>query len=233
MNKKGFIILLIFIIVYFSYVIPKYFLGNTIVYLGSNTKVIVGNKIKVKNNIKNIGLKKVNIYFDKKFIDGYIKTESNGNIVLDENGNKLYSVDGLIAYEGKNEIKVANSKTISSTAFDNNLIIDFMADNKITGVINYSIKNDINSKISVYDVLTLESENKYTSFNILSNNGKLMLVNKVDGNYDNPSKLSTFYKMIDFDNDGSYEIVIKEVNNNTENFKIYSYSNDIKELGGK
>lgn len=245
-DKKIIIVIVILILVYFTCLLPfKFFNKNELtVYLGSLTKVTVNNgEISVNDENSKINLQKVNIIFNKMVMDAYIRSEEgtfdNGEYVYSatNEANEAYVLtDGLIAFTGKDDLKVigVNGETLMNDE-DKNIIKEFMNKMDYSGDVETSLKYeyDINSngkKEKIYNLkVNIGDDSYYTICFINDGEKSLLLNNEQDGAY---GKYTSFYKLIDFNSDGIYEIVLYNYNGNNSlsSYKIYEYNNGLTEL---
>lgn len=246
LKDKKVIILVVLIILYFVCLIPfKLFNKQELtVYMDSITKVNCNNgKISVDNDNYKIDLQKAKIYFNERIEDAYLKSEETTL----ENGNNIYTAynernevfmltDGLIAFQGSDTLKI---KELESTSYvsseDNNLINEFLKNNSLEGLVDtvakyeYDFNFDGNNE-KIYNLKVDTDGNDYYTVVFINNSEGSTLVNYE--NSGSAGKYTNFYKLIDFNSDGSYEIVVYNYNgNNTlSTYKIYEYDGHIREI---
>ncbi len=231
-NKKGILIIVVLlVIVYFviDFVIKpsKGSEYNNTVFIGNSTKVTVDNgMINVYNKDVALATQKVKIYFNNKFIDGYIfsgKGTSDGveNAygIYDEDNNYINTDSAIIAHTKDITIKV---KEIDTTRTDDiNEILYFCNSNNIVlnedTAIDYIEKssfdlNNDNVKEYVYSFGLLREDNNYESYVYYSSNNENILIKKEDSKYAGASYTRLGLKgLIDFNNDDKYEFVISRI----------------------
>ena len=240
--KKEFKILIALAAIYIIVSIVFYFIENTskIVYIGDHTKVIVnGDELSVDNENIKIPSKNVKYYFNKSISNGYLYAdELDYNnyyylTVLSEDGKPLKFNDSVLAMTNNLDIKVEELPNNVVTNEDVDVIREYMSSQSIEKNISYVFKssfdldNDGNYE-DIYSVSLNEDYEKYTTL-ILIKSGDF--IEKIDeSSYEEDSseyrKISLF-KLIDFNLDNNYEIVIKEKNGDDKPtyFNIYSYNN--------
>ena len=245
------ILIIIFVIFQIFILIRK---DNNYIYIGNFTKVTVKkNNIKIINKNKKLDLSKVMIYFNEEFIPGYIKSEKsdiNNEKLLynayDTKGNTLQFTDDLIAYTGDKEIKIASPNILELPLDkDNEIINDYIfnkAKNKIETdyqidyrdykKIIFDIDNDGDNE-TIYSLDVVEGDENEYSYVFIVDDEEIKTISEKSGSVQNVNlEKILFFKLIDFDNDGKYEIVLRLKNGDYGNnyYKIYSYNESIKEI---
>lgn len=239
--KKNKTLIIVLIITYFLISIYFVFIkkDNTI-YLGSSTKIkIKNNNIIMTKENKQISMQKAKVYFDGEFIDGYIRSiyedynNSNSFQVLDNNFNLLNSNEGLIAYTGNKKIEIANVQKVTTIKEEEKTKLKSIADeNGIEGTLSNFIKIEYNldsdkEKEIIYSY-KLSNIEKDTTITIIKDKEDYEIIDIESGRPESPGlKQSYFYKLIDFNNDNTYEIVLFQSNGDDSDgeYKIYSYTN--------
>lgn len=239
--KKTKALIIFLIITYF--IISIYFVfikKDNIIYLGSSTKVkIKGDNIIITENNETSYIKKAKVYFNEEFIDGYIRSvyedynDSKSYQILDKNFNLLNSTDGLIAYTGKMNIKVANiEKKASVTDAEKKELEEISVENNLEGSLSdfikveYNLDNDKEKEV-IYSY-TVSNVEKTSTITIITDDEDYEVIDMQSGNPLSPGlKRSYFYKLIDFEGDNSYEIVLYQSNGDDAKgqYKIYKYIN--------
>ena len=246
LKDKKIIIIAILIILYFICLIPFKLFNKQgiVVYLGSITKVNVNNgEISVDNDNYKVDIQKVKLYFNERIEDAYLKSDSsnleNGNYEYGayNESNEIFMVtDGLLAFQGSDNIKIKNLESTSYVSSqENNSIKEFLKQNNLSGSIDTVLKYeyDLNSdgtKEKIYNLkVSISEENNYTVV-LISDSEKSTLLNYENGG--SLGKYTNFYKLIDFNSDGSYEIVVYNYNGNNSlsTYKIYEYNGYIREI---
>ena len=252
-NKIYIIVLLIIIFLLFD-IFVHLNINENVIYIGNTTKVIVKDeKITINNKNTNLKLMKSKIYFNKEFIDGYIKSSkskmNNGVTIYDAynlNGQLLRFNDDLIAYTGKNNIKIAdcNSSDFISTE-DDKYIADFLLSEFGNGIsldvplsydyykkIIYDIDNDGDDEY-IYSLDIIESGVSDYSYVFIVDDEEKILVSRKKGDIkDSNLPRVFFFNLIDFNNDNNYEIVLRYKNGEYGKniYKIYNYNGEISEI---
>lgn len=255
MKEKKNLIIIVLLIVFVLLNIYVYINKNKdIVYIGSTTKIEVNkDEIKVINKNKKLNLTKARIYFNKDFIEGYIKSDkgeiNNKEITYnayDNDGVRLHFIDDLIAIVGDTKIKVADVNISDlSLSNDSEIIDNFLKSDDGNGItLDYSI-SFLDYKKAIYDIDN-DGENEYIysidvleedkidySYVFIYDNNEYKLIDSEKGDVDNVNlnKIS-FFNLIDFNNDNKYEIVLKHKTGTygSNCYKVYSYNDEIKEI---
>lgn len=245
------VLLVVFVILSIYVLINK---SNNILYIGSNTKIrIKNNEIKITNKNSKINLTKAKILFNNDFVDGYLKSSKSDinnkvNIynAYNEDGKVLRFTDDLIAYVGKVNIKIAEPN-ILEIPLDKDLIIveNFLKTDLGNGItLDYSI-NYVDYKKVVYDIdkdgdneyiyslEVIEGETKSYTYIFIYDDEEYKLVDRRKGKITTAdAKKISFFKLIDFNDDGKYELVLRLKNGDygTNTYKIYEYNDVAKEI---
>lgn len=248
-NRMKLIVVLLVIFICMSLFVTFKKSGN-IAYIGSNTKILITKDgFTIKNDSKKLNLTKAKIYFNGDFIDGYLKSDVSNNKVVynayDQNGNILRFNDALIAYTGNKEIKVAHlSKLELMEEKDVNNIAKYLySDEAKLNLFDYSIDynnyekyiydidNDGDKEI-IYNIDISVADDKNYTFVLLYDNDEIKVVDKESGNVGPETKKISFTNLIDFNNDGIYEIIIKEKQDEYVNavYKLYNYDSKVNEI---
>lgn len=253
-NRKMILLLtLLLILFYIAIILFPYIFSNKVykntVFLGSNTKVSIKNgDIKIYNDDKRIIKQKAKIYFKNKFIDGYISSgdsESSGVInyyyPYNSYGDKLVPENGLIAHtndlsimiQETNKENVKDLTELYNFAKENNIIL---SDNITLDYLDVNIPKD-SENIYIYSVGFIENESDYSSYVFVNNNGKYILVDKVQSDYDDIQNIRlSFYNLIDFNNDGDYEFVISKMMSDygPNYYELYNFDgSNFTKIGGE
>lgn len=256
MKERKNLIILILIGLFIILSIFLYFkkTASNVIYIGNFTKVTVKkSNIKIDNKNTKLGLTESKIYFNKEFVDGYIRTSkekiNNGvNIytAYNKNGDVLRFNDDLISYTGNSNIKVAEPNVLELMLDDDfNIINDYLTketDNEDVSEIQmvfdsykkviFDIDNDGEDEY-IYSVDVVESGSTNYTYVFIVDNGEII---KIDSRSGSALKADvervSFFKLIDFNDDGKYEIVIrlKKGDYGASTYKIYNYSKKIKEI---
>ncbi len=265
-NKKGILILVIslvaiYLLIYIISIVPTGKKYKNTVFLGESTKVsIKDGSIFVYNEDKKISKQKAKIYFNKKFIDGYIisgEGESSGT----ENSYYYYNSDGdvlvpgsiVVAVAGDDIVNIKEGRTQEIKSLDS--IQDLLDLNNL--ISNDDVEIDLNyGKIDSIDVDGDKIEDKIYSFGLIKsvlatededyisfvylkkgNSSEYILLQNFEGSYDGISnERLSFAKLIDFDNDDNYEIVVERMMGEygPYYYELYNYEdNKFIKLGGE
>lgn len=249
-------VLIIVLFVIFLVLFGLILLNRTtnIVYIGNYTKVKIKNdKITIINKNSKVNLTKAKIYFNRDFVDGYIKSnkaniDNKANIydVYNESGNSLRPAGDIIAYTGKNKIKIANINVVTLELKDDlDLISGFLASDNGNGIeldfsieykdykrVAYDIDKD-GDKEYIYSLEVLEGGSETYTYVFLVDDGEIQVINSMKGESNNVKlKKVSFFNLIDFDGDDKYEIVlrVKDGDYGYNKYRIYSYDSQIKEI---
>lgn len=256
MKERKNIIILVLIILFVILSIFLYFkkTRSDVIYIGNYTKVTVKKgTIKIDNKNEKIGITEANIYFNNEFVNGYIRSSKekvNNNINIYTAYNKKGSVlrfnDDLIAYTGDAKIKVANPNRLSLLLDDDlNKVSTYLygltgnteggdfelSFNSFEKII-YDIDNDGDDEY-IYSVDANAYEKQNYSFVVIEDNGEFIPIIKKSGEAMKTDLVRvSFFSLIDFDNDGKYEIVvkIKEGDYGASKYKIFNYDEKIEEI---
>ena len=245
------ILLIIFIILNFSvYLINK----KNVIYLGSITKIEVkNNNIKIYNEKSKLNLIKAKIYFNGSFINGYLKSD-RGNInnkailykAYNESGTSLRFTEDLIAYTGKAKINISDANVITNildgdkeiisnflrSDYGDGIGLDFSLDYKEYKKVIYDIDND-GDKEYLYSLNLIEENKTSYSYVFIIDDDELKVINSKKGDItDQKYDVISFFKLIDFNDDGKYEIVLRLKNGEYGDnvYKIYNYDGEISEI---
>lgn len=253
-DKRNLLILVLFIIFIGLSIFVYINKNSNTVYLGNFTKInLKDNNIEIKNKNNKISLTKAKIYFNKFFINGYLKSDKSDinnkkNIynAYNENGKILDFNDDLIAYTGNIKINIANYNELNIgldkdfEVIDNfllsddgdGIVLDYSIDYLDYRKIIFDIDNDGIDEF-IYSIDILEGETIDYTYVILIDGDQTILVDKRKGKINNANlhKIS-FFNLIDFNNDNKYEIVLRLKTGDYGNnyYKIYNYNKSVKEI---
>lgn len=255
MKKINNIVILILLLIFIAFDLYIVLLNKTsVVYLGNYTKINIKNKnISITYKNKKINSTKAKIYFNNDFIDGYImsnKSKLNNNAIVydayNSDGTILRFTDDLIAYTGNLKIEKANYNLLDlPLEGDFDIITQYLSSENGNGItLDYSI-DYVDYKKVIYD-LDNDGENEYIysiqvveegitnySYVFLVDEGETKKIYSCKGKIEEPkTKKVSFFDLIDFNDDGNYEIVIKIKDGEYGNsiYKLYTYDKDIKEI---
>ena len=252
----------LYLIINIIYIIPKGKKYKNTVFLGSSTKVSINKgTISVYNEDKQLRKQNVKVYFKNKIIDGTISSEKvpssgviNSYYVQDLNNFDLYYDKVLIAYTPDISIDIKNDK--SYTSKDLTTLYEFANSNSIDisdtveiiqqNVTTMDIDEDDNDEyiysISLVETYGLDDDSEeiseeYYTVVFLKNEGKYYLIDSEVGDYDEISNTQlSFVKLIDFNNDGDYEFVIKKqmTEYGPYYYELYNFDgNEFTKIGGE
>ena len=243
--KKRIIIIVLLVLLFLIVSFVYSFIENRekIVFLGDYTKVYLNKDgIKVKNDNYKVDNKKVKIFFENVYLDVYLSSvDMNVNQIYylyDDKGNRYNMAPDLIATTRNLKL---NIKTPVESIITNSELESLIEELDIK-------KDSIDMpKLKKYD-FDFDGDKKnetiyYISYNLSESNFNNLFVVKSDDNYEvfdsfevdriiPASKQKSIFKYIDFDSDGTYELVL--TTNNGEDvpskFEVYSYSDGSFEI---
>lgn len=240
MNRKiKLLLFLIFIYFLVSCIITHVNNRQKIVYIGSFTKIIINDKnIKVKYNNNKIINKKIKVYINNEFSDAYLNSFDADYYleykIFDNKNNNLQFTEDFIATTENVKINVINpSNTILSNK-EINLVsenLDFSTkniDRDSSFKYSFDIDGDGQNENIFVIFLNLE-ENKSEVYFILNKEDEFDIFESYKFDKMSPTlKIMSVFKYIDFNNDGIFEVVLK--NNNGDDlpsqYNIYNFKND-------
>jgi len=181
------------------------------------------------------------------------KSSLNNNVIVYDayniDGTILRFTDDLIAYTGDLKIAKANYNLLDLPLDeDYNIITQYLlSENGNDITLDYSIdyidykkvifdidKDGVNEYI--YSIQLVEEGTTYYSYVFLVDEGATKKIYNCKGKLEKPdTKKVSFFDLIDFNDDGNYEIVIKikDGEYGYSIYKLYTYDNDIKEIKWK
>ncbi len=241
MKKNNIVLIVSLILIYIIINIYVVFIKKeNVVYLGDSTKVYVKKNelIKIKDNSL-MNIKKAKIYFNKEFVDGYIRTTSNE--IVDFNTRDAFTKDkkmlfpskGLLAYTGNLSIHVgepsvydilgnSEKEKLLKIAKENGAEGDIIDSNKVV----FDINNDKEFE-TIYS-FTITNNEKLYSFVILENDDDNEIIESTSSKLQSAKiRKCKFHRFIDFNDDNNYEInILCENGDDTlSDFDIYTYNN--------
>lgn len=235
------IVLFIALGIFIVLLIYFYFVKESYIIIGNHTKIKINdNKISVEHKNDKIFSSTAKVYFDKSFIPAYIKSEkiSNDEYVYtsySKNGDILDMNRMLLAIIGDYNINVGNP-TIIERGNDKELssVMNFLNENSISGdtIFYKRVVFDINSDgvdDDIYSVGVVNYDNVIISVLLIKKGDTYNIINRVEGNLDYPNhEEEIFVYLIDFNNDGIYEIVTSKItgDDSPSYANIYEYYAD-------
>lgn len=233
-NKKILLLLIgILILIYMAItIIPNIFsekkYSNT-AFIGDYTKIYIKNKgIEVRNDNVEIATQRVKVLFKNKLIDGIITSEKTDfdqidyhYIAYNNEGVYLSPNSALLAFTTDLSIKIKEKTSYNSKNIEE--VYDLFQDNKnidldnieldYLNISSFDLTND-GKEESVYSVGLInrnENDSSYYSYVFMKTEDKNILIDKEESKYDGVSNIKlSLYNLIDFNNDGNYEFVVKK-----------------------
>lgn len=235
--KKKIIIITCLVLLYFivSFTISFIEGRKKIVYIGYYTQVhIKDDGFKVINNNQTINNKKIKLFIDNKFHNGYMNSKDASIYIAynfyDEDYKKIQIEDKFIATTKNLNISIKNVEAEDTTANLEEILdynnIDYIDVNKNKSKeYTFDIDQD-GKKETIYKIMANESEKINKTYYIMNSEDDYYVITSYEN--DNEAafmKTVDLFKFIDFDSDGVYEMVFG-VNNGGDipaKYKIYSY----------
>ena len=232
--KKEFGILIGLSVIYIIISFVLNFLNGSdkVVYLGDYTKVkINGDSLSIDKSNNKISNTKVKYYFNEDIYTGYLYTKKGEydsdyqREVLSNSGKIVKFSNGLIASTKSVSLAVSEPISIIATEVDRetarNFVSHFPDKGELQEVSKYSVDLDNNgTKEEIYNLKLVDEEENYTTIIAFKSGDNMEVVDTTTNTGDSDSfRFISLYKYIDFNEDGIYEVVIKE--NNGDDMPIY------------
>ena len=250
-NKKGLLILVVFLIVSYlivSIIVPKLKEYKNTIFIGSNTKVSVkdGN-IKIYEDNTKLMNQKVKLYFKKEFVDAYIFSKQgisssleNVYLAYDKKGTSLLLENELIAHTNDISIKIKDSNTKASDKLNdvynfakfNNIILSENIELDYLNISTFDYESDGEIEY-IYSVGLIENNN-YKSYIFFKKGNEYILIDSEESSYDSDHKKFYFLNLIDFNNDSNYEFVVTKSMSEygPDNHYLYNFDgNEFTKIG--
>lgn len=246
----GVVLSLYFIIYLFSNIQYGKKYSNT-VFLGDMTKLnIKGNNIEVLDEYVSTKKQKVKIYYNNRFIDGYLLTSKdnieNGNYaynLYDSSMNPLYPESLLIAHTPDISIMVKETNKTNSEDLtevynfvnSQNIILSSSIELDYLSIDNFDYDND-GTEEYIYSVGLIKDADEYDSFVFYKENDNYILIDRIENGYDEVANVKLiFEKLIDFNDDDKYEFVIGRIMSEygPYYYDLYNFNgNSFTKIGG-
>ena len=231
MKRKTIILLSITILYLLIIIFMSVIKDNNVILLGNNTIIIVkNNNIYVKYN-EIIKDRNVKFYYNGNIRDGYIysdnNTENNHYYIVDKKTKmKVSFTDGLVASTGTNKIKIADYKLDSKLDFDENLsrVFDNNLDNSNITILNkYTVDFDSDGESEEFYTCVVKEDTTHNKYYLLFRKDDIItVVDSIVSDRSVPKSTTlSINKFIDFNDDGTYELIAIQKNGN--NFPVYYY----------
>lgn len=249
--KKRLIIIIVLCLLLVIVSVYNLIKEESILYLGYSTKVYVNkDDIKIVDTKNDFYTKKIKLFMDDSFVDGFLQVDKEKNInnykVYNKDKELILNIPFFMAYTGNIKINVPKYRTQSSpNDKDKANLYYVMNDNNIKGdIINYKKitcdLNDDNVDENIIYSLIKSDEYIYSllyAYSDIDYNYIDLVISKTE-DYDN-TRIENFETIIDINDDKKYEIVISDYrgNNSAITYRLFGYKNDsfyeIKKEGDK
>ena len=252
-DKKRLLILVVFLVVLYgliSIIISIFSEYKNIIFIGSSTKVSVKNgNINIYRDNAKLIKQKVKIYFKDEFIDAYISSQKSENagienlyVAYNENGARLIPEKELIAHTDDISIKFKNITTkesdslseIYNFAKSNNISIKESTNLDYLEISNFDYDDDGKDEY-IYSFGLIE-DSDYESYIIMKKDNNYILIDSEKSSYDVDYKRFYFLGLIDFNNDGDYEFVIRKLMSEygPDYYELYNFDgNEFTKIGAE
>lgn len=210
------------------------------VFISTNDRLTIsGDKMSGSSEDVKVKKQKVKVYYDNQIIDGYVKTEKDSSMDLDnvlfvyDENNNLLDIDKLVFSYTSDltpNIKGVRFEDIDSLGDIMRPLIDSYIDIEISSaVLDYCIAgvfdlDDDQKPEYIYSMGLLYEGDSYTSVVLMEKDGKSYIIDNQKSNEKETTRLSLL-TITDFNNDGLFEFAIAESydDSSPDNYSFYNF----------
>ena len=208
------------------------------VFIGNYKYSVNDGKITVSSEDEKVKKQSVKVLYDKKIIDGYIKTESEGSSAL-ENNLHIYSNDKKLLSNDQYVFAYTSDLKLTIIGFNTEYIDELSDMIPLIKQIGLDIKTvkpdyfvvnsfDIDEDGVVERIYTVGLSNKgeYLSDVIMEKDGKYYtILSELSSPSDDETTIVSLFAILDFNDDGNYEYVVSKSYSEfgTSEYELYNF----------